>query len=95
MKVIIELITHHKCIITQGGVWINMCLIFFMGGISIQSWIEKHFGYTPNVLIPIIGCVMSAWIVGWVMFHTGIIRAEQTFYAKQNDVLDEIKKGKK
>jgi uncharacterized membrane protein YjjP (DUF1212 family) len=88
-------LAHHKCLITQGGVWINMVLIFFMGGVEIQGWCERHFGYSPNVLLPVVASVIAAWVVGYVMLRSGIIRAEQTFYAKQNDVLDEINVGKK
>ena len=88
-------VTQQKCLMTQGAVAVNMCLIFFMGGVSIQAWCERHFGYAPNVLIPVAGAVVSAWLVGYVMLRSGMIREEQTFYARENDVLAEIKKGKK
>jgi hypothetical protein len=88
-------ITQQKCLLTQGAVAVNMVLIFFMGGVSIQAWCERHFGYAPNVLIPVAGAVVAAWLVGYVMLRSGMIREEQTFYARENDVLSEIKKGDK
>ncbi len=67
-----------------------MCLIFFMGGVAIQSWCEKHLGYAPNVLLPVFGAVASAWTVGYIMFRSGMIREEQTFYSRHNDILSKL-----
>ena len=84
-------LTRQKCVITQGAAFVNMTLIFFMGGVAIQGWCEKHFAYSPNVAIPVAGAVMASWLVGMILYKSGVIRAEQTFYARENDVFEELK----
>lgn len=90
----IKFLVKHKCLVNQGAAAVNMLLIFFMGGVAVQTWCEKHLGWAPNIIIPVLGATWSAWFIGWLMMKTGMIQAEQTFYAERNDVFNEIRRGK-
>lgn len=89
----IDFVTRHKCIVTQGAAFVNMGIIFFVGGVQIQAWIERHYGVSINVAVPVVGAVCMSWLIGYIMLKAGMIRSEQTFYARENDVLTDIKRG--
>jgi len=91
---LIEGLVHHKCIITQGAAFVQMFMIFFIGGVSIQSWIEKHFQYSINVAVPVVVAVIAAWVIGRIMLATGMIKSEQSWYFERNRVLDELRQQK-
>ena len=87
----IKILTHIKCLISQGSVAVNMVLIFFMGGVSIQTWVEKQFGVVLNVAIPISGAIVTALTVGWVLLKSGIIAEEQHWYTDKNKTFEKLK----
>jgi hypothetical protein len=76
----VDFVTRHKCIVTQGAAFVNMGIIFFVGGVHIQMWIERHFGVSINVAVPVVVAVGMSWLIGYVMLKAGMIRSEQTFY---------------
>lgn len=71
-----------------------MLIIFFMGGVTAQNWLIKQYGITINVMVLTGLAFFVAWLIGTIMVKSGIIKAEQTFYAEQNGVLDELRKNK-
>lgn len=85
-------LAHHKCLITQGAQYVQMCIIFFVGSISIQSWLERHYSWSPNIAIPFVLAILGAWVIGNILWDIGVIGEEQRWYTDNNEVFVKLAK---
>ena len=91
---LIKWIVHHKSLATQGAGYIQLFCIFFLASRSLQDWVIKQYDVTINVVFPMIGMLTMAWMAGWILERTGIIRTEQTWLADRNDVFKRLEGDK-
>jgi len=87
-------VIHCKCVTTQGAGFVNMGLIFFMGAATVQSWLEKHEWYSPNIGVLVALVVIGSFILGEFLFRIGLLGGEQAWYVENNKAFDTLRKDK-